>query len=268
MHQAINYWNKQFGRKNKSCDFAGRQIEKSSYQKSGQYAWTTIQIGNQTLCCHVLTAKEKGDQFPVFRANGKQFEIQKTNNRYEIIETFQEEEPTFLEGEYGLKVWNTSKSKQNFETFQYIKVQIILTKHYEGFLSRFQQFMEAIFQTSCCVQIQDNEILFTCFNYQYEDEQTLLDRCVILNTYAQHFFEKQYHCQIHIVCGQSSSPKKIYDMQVPRENTLSIDAHIKFHTSAKEEMETLTTHMDGMYPYNYTYMNLRKVLEKKYKDFR
>lgn len=263
MSQALNLWNKQFGRKNKTCDFAGRQMEKSAFEKKSQYAWTILEIENQKFCCHVLTAKEKGDDFPFFMANEKQFMIQKNNNRYEIVETFEEVTPTFLDGAYGMKFWNETKSKPDYDAFYYVKVHIQMSKHYEGFISRFQQFMEELFQTPCLVHEKENTICFTCLDYHADDDQTLLDRCVILNTYAQHFFERQYNCKIHIACGKSKTVQAIQELQVPFEHTLSIDSHIKFHTSAKDEMETLTTHMDGMYPYNYTYTNLRKHLESK-----
>lgn len=92
---AMSMWTKRYGKATKVTDFSGREIDKSAYdQRGSKYGWNLDHIlpksrgGKDTesnlICCHILTNDEKADKFPCFTANGKQFEIVKVENHYEI----------------------------------------------------------------------------------------------------------------------------------------------------------------------------------------
>ena len=94
---ANRLWVKQFGKRQKAFDFAGREIAKASYNdRNSNFGWNVDHIlpesrGGKTadhnlICCSIKTNDEKADRFPAFKANGKQFEIQRRENHYEIIE--------------------------------------------------------------------------------------------------------------------------------------------------------------------------------------
>ena len=93
---AIRLWVQQFGKRQKAIDFAGREIAKAAYNdRNSNYGWNVDHIlpqsrGGKTadhnlICCHIQTNDEKADKFPCFKANEKEFEIQKRQNHYEIV---------------------------------------------------------------------------------------------------------------------------------------------------------------------------------------
>ena len=92
---ALRLWTKSFGKETKFKDFAGREIAKGAYNdRNSDYGWNVDHIlpvsrGGKTadynlVVCNIATNDEKADKFPVFRANGTQFEILKVENHYEI----------------------------------------------------------------------------------------------------------------------------------------------------------------------------------------
>ena len=98
---AIRLWVKQFGKRQKAIDFAGREIAKAAYNdRNSNYGWNV----------------EKADKFPCFKANEKEFEIQKRQNHYEIVSRNvdqreeEDEAVNFLDVAQGLKCWKQCKS--------------------------------------------------------------------------------------------------------------------------------------------------------------
>ena len=94
---AMSIWKKTYGKATKAKDFAGREMDKGAYdQRGSKFGWNLDHIlpksrgGKDTesnlICCHIITNDEKADKFPCFTANGKQFEIIKVENHYEIKE--------------------------------------------------------------------------------------------------------------------------------------------------------------------------------------
>ena len=137
---AMSLWNKSYGKSNKIKDFAGREMVKAAYNdRNSDYGWNLDHIlpqskGGKTtesnlICCHILTNDEKADKFPCFSANGKQFEIVKVENHYEIKEiskksdkvesksTNQEDETNFFDSAAGIRFFKSLKGIQNKTIF-------------------------------------------------------------------------------------------------------------------------------------------------------
>lgn len=270
---ALNIWNKKYGRKKMTCDFAGRRIEKSAFEKeSSHFAWGLLPLGNEFICCHLLTLKEKGQDFPEFWANKHLFEIQRRDFHFEIIEKFV---PSFLDYKVGIKHWSSCLPEQNKFFVNYIKIRITKSFQKNEFFSAFRQFVEGLFKISSCFSKEHSEL--TLLDMEGKDPQQILDNCIILNTYAQHFFELQYGCKIQICCGRLAYDSKtninlellanrLEQISIPYEYALSIDENMKLHTNAKNDAQSpvlLAQSVQGFFPYNYTLTNLRKKLKSQ-----
>jgi len=84
--QALTIWQKEIGNKEYTHDFAGRKIKQSDYLESNQVGWLVSYLhplnqggknndGN-IIIMHHRTAEEKGEQFPDFSANNRQYHIE------------------------------------------------------------------------------------------------------------------------------------------------------------------------------------------------
>ncbi|MBQ7333323.1 MAG: hypothetical protein IJW38_03120, partial [Clostridia bacterium] len=83
---ALKFWEAAFGKAVEAVDFSGRKINKSAYdQKSSKFGWVLSLVmpksqggrenPDNIICLHVLTADEKGDDYPVFVANETKYRI-------------------------------------------------------------------------------------------------------------------------------------------------------------------------------------------------
>ena len=88
---ALRLWTQQFGSKQKALDFSGREIARAAYNnRDSTFGWNVDHIlpqsrGGKTadhnlVCCLILTNDEKADRFPCFKANGKEYRIEKRQN--------------------------------------------------------------------------------------------------------------------------------------------------------------------------------------------
>ena len=270
-NMALSVWNKKYGRKKLTCDFAGRLIEKTAFEnKSSHYAWGLLPLGNEYVCCHLLTLEEKGRDFPQFWANKRLFEIQRKDSHLEIAEKFV---PSFLDVKVGIKHWSHCLPEQQKYFVNYIKIQITKSYQMVEFFSAFRQFAEELFQIPVCFSKDCSELTF--IDMDEKDPQEILDDCIILNTYAQHYFELHYGCKIQICCGRLEYGSKanvqlkllanrLEQIKVPHEYALSIDENMKLQTKAKNVAQSpvlLAQSVNGFFPYNYTLTKLRKSLE-------
>ena len=283
---------------------AGREIAKAAYNdRNSNYGWNVDHIlplsrGGKTadynlICCHILTNDEKADKFPCFKANAKEFEIQKRQNHYEIIARTaapNEEEDkvvNFLDVAQGLRCWKQCKPYSGNVFVGYVKIRVELSNKSNQLLVKYEKFLLELFGTenifvedigyshSHMYGLQHNRAyIFTVIigNVPTKDDtENLLDDCVTLNTYSTYFTNKTGFRNIQIVCGMEcydscfemslNCKKDIVEKQVQFIDTLAIDERVKINTSAEKKLED-TFHLNGFYPYNFIFTKLKKNLEK------
>lgn len=302
---AIRLWVQQFGKKQKAIDFAGREIAKAAYNdRNSNYGWNVDHIlplsrGGKTadhnlICCHILTNDEKADKFPCFKANEKEFEIQKRQNHYEIIarSAVQREEDdnviNFLDVAQGLKCWKQCKSYSGKVFVGYVKIRVEISNESDQLLERYEKFLMELFGTenifvediglhdrdNLCIRQQNRAYIFNVIVGNVptkEDTENLLDDCVTLNTYNNFFISKTGFKDIQIVCGMKcydsyfkmslNFKKDIVEKQVQFIDALAIDELVKINTSAEKELKDSFPQHE-FYPYNIVFTKLEKNLEK------
>ena len=302
---AIRLWVQQFGKRQKAIDFAGREIAKAAYNdRNSNYGWNVDHIlplsrGGKTadynlICCHILTNDEKADKFPCFKANAKEFEIQKRQNHYEIIarDTVQKEEGddvvNFLDVAQGLKCWKQCKSNNRKVFVGYIKIRVEISNESNQLLERYEKFLFELFDTenifaediysygryNLWSRQQNRAYIFTVIvgNVPTKEEtENLLDDCITLNTYSAYFTSKTGLESIQIVCGMKCydscfemslyCKKDIVEKQVQFIDALAIDELVKINTSAEKKLKNIFPR-HGFYPYNIIFTKLEKNLEK------
>lgn len=302
---AIRLWVQQFGKRQKAMDFSGREIAKAAYNdRHSKYGWNVDHIlplsrGGKTadynlICCHILTNDEKADKFPCFKANAKEFEIQKRQNHYEIFakDAVSNEEGNevinFLDVAQGLKCWKQCKSYSGEIFVGYVKIRIEISNESNQLLERYRKFIFEIFDTESIFiedigysysrhmySLQQNRVyIFTVIVGSVptkEDTENFLDNCVTLNTYSAYFIRKTGFENIRIVCGMKcydsyfemslNCKKDIVEKSVQFIDSLAIDELVKLNTSAEKELKGYFS-QNGFYPYNYTFTTLQKNLEK------
>lgn len=104
-----------------------------------------------------------------------------------------------------------------------------------------------------------------------EDAENLLDDCVILNTYNAYFTRKTGFENLQIICGVEcydscfemslNCKKDIVEKQVRFSDLLVIDEFVTINTSAEGDLKGVSP-QNGFYPYNFTFTELEKNLEK------
>ncbi len=300
---ASRLWVKQFGKKQKAVDFSGRTIARAAYNdRNSEYGWNVDHIlpesrGGKTadhnlICCHILTNDEKADKFPCFKANGKEFEIQKRQNHYEIIvrsdeeDDPQEEAINFLDAAQGLECWKQCRADGKDVFVGYVKIKVETENESDQLLERYRNFLSELFDTDL-IFVEQQSGFYTLsghakrtFVYTViidsiptkEDTQNLLDNCVILNTYSLYFTNKTGFDNIQIVCGMEQYDSRfdatlkcknnILEKRVYFSKDLAIDELVKINTSAEKELKD-TYPQNGFYCYDRVYTQLEKDLEKR-----
>lgn len=300
---AIRLWVQQFGKRQKTIDFAGREIAKAAYNdRNSNYGWNVDHIlplsrGGKTadhnlICCHILTNDEKADKFPCFKANAKEFEIQKRQNHYEIIERTAtpneegDEVVNFLDVAQGLKCWKQCKSNSGDVFAGYVKIRVVISNESTQLLERYEKFLHELFGTESIfaedigynnryyIYSRNRTYIFTVIVGNVstkEDTENLLDDCVTLNTYSDYFTKKTGFESIQIVCGMEcynscfemslNCKKDIVENRVQFIDSLAIDELVKINTSAEKELKNISP-QHGFYPYNFTFTKLKKNLQK------
>lgn len=305
---AIRLWVKEFGKKQKAIDFAGREIAKAAYNdRNSKFGWNVDHIlpqsrGGKTadynlICCHIQTNDEKADKFPCFKANAKEFEIQKRQNHYEIIartavkEKEEDEAVNFLDVAQGLKCWKQCSSNNKGAFAGYVKIKVEITNESDQLLVRYGNFLVELFGTEnifaekigmgypnsylLFYQQHERTYIFTVMMGDIptkEDTENLLDDCVTLNTYSNYFISKTGFKSIQIVCGMEHYDSRfemclkykndIVEKQVQFIGPLAIDEHVKKNTSATKKLKD-DFKQYGFYPYDFIFTKLRKNLEKR-----
>lgn len=307
---ASRLWVQQFGKRQKAIDFSGREIAKAAYNdRNSAYGWNVDHIlpqsrGGKTvdynlICCHILTNDEKADRFPCFKANEKQFEIQRRQNHYEIMakgadpEEEGEETVNFLDAAQGLKCWRQCKSRNEKAFAGYVKVKVETANEAASepalLFGRYGKFLAELFGTDS-IFAENNGIGYHNRYYMYgsnctciftvtvgniptqKDVQNLLDDCVILNTYNRYFVRKKLFRSIQIVCGMKCYENRfemalrhkedIVDKKVQFTGSLMIDELVKDNTNAEKELKGAIC-PTGFYPYNFIFTKLEEDLTKR-----
>ena len=309
---ASRLWVQQFGKKQKATDFAGREIAKAAYNdRNSNFGWNVDHIlpqsrGGKTadhnlICCHILTNDEKADKFPCFKANAKEFEIQKRQNHYEIVartpdqKEEEDEAINFLDVAQGLKCWKQCKSKNGSVFVGYVKIRVEISNESDQLLERYENFLMELFGTET-IFAENNNMGYVNLSYSNsfstlglqhhrvyiftvivgdiptkDDTENLLDDCIILNTYSTYFINNTGVESIQIVCGMKqydshlkmllNCKKDIVEKRVQFIDSLAIDELVKINTSAEEKLKNNLS-LNEFYPYNFIFTELKKNLEK------
>jgi hypothetical protein len=269
---ALRLWNEQFGSQQKAFDFAGREIAKAAYNnRNSKFGWNVDHIlpqsrGGKTadhnlICCHILTNDEKADKFPCFKANDKEFEIQKRQNHYEIIPKSdkkdhadkqgrdqsgkgkREKNVNLFDAARGLKHWRSYKREEKDIFVGYVKVEVFQHSNdygllfsntekakSEDFMERYLHFLKTVFDTECIFLKKDHyfgeyRYVFTVVNEHVdtkEETEALLDKCILLNTYSSYFVsQKLCSRQIRIVFELKCYENEMDKIQKMREDIQS-----------------------------------------------
>lgn len=312
---ANRLWVKQFGKRQKAFDFAGREIAKASYNdRNSNFGWNVDHIlpeskGGKTadynlICCSIQTNDEKADRFPAFKANGKQFEIQRRENHYEIIEKSRKVEDqrtdisvNFYDVAQGLKCWKKCKSDERevFVAFAKIKLEVSYGEFFT--INKFREFIKEMFDTDNIYEDRSvnyslsssTTVVFTIVDYDVpskDDSEEWLNRCVLLNTYRDYLIEKTAINKLQILCGISCYENEsqmrsaicndiIANRNMTFNESLAVNELIKINTSANKELvDTQPIYRMTMsyisnsrwYPYNLVFTKLSANLQKRIDD--
>ncbi len=229
---ANRLWVKQFGKRQKAFDFAGREIAKAAYNdRKSDFGWNVDHIlpeskGGKTadhnlICCNIKTNDEKADRFPAFKANGNLFEIQRRENHYEIIpkslntnDTQPEQKSiNFYDVAQGLKCWKKSKPINNEFFLAYANIYLKVSNGSDSTINQFCKFIGELFESDN-IYVKKNAayitypsstyITFTILNFDVpykEDSEEWLNRCILLNTYREYLIVKTEIRELTIKCG-------------------------------------------------------------------
>ena len=303
---ALRLWKACFGNKQKAYDFTGRIIAKAAYNdRNSEFGWNIDHIlpqsrGGKTadhnlICCHILTNDEKADKFPCFVANGKEYEIRKKQNHYEIVakapnasdpKEDEEESINLLDINEGLACWKATKNKTGDVFVGYAKIRVKTSNSSTQILERFEKFLIEIFGTKAIfVEKQENywvmagcsySYIFTVIDYEVSQNryvENLLNNCITLNTYSNYLTETTGLEAINIICGMKcydsefdmscNIKEDIIDFNFDYEVSLAIDEFVKKSTSANQKSPEKIYGKVDLYEYNYVYTELKKSLNKK-----
>lgn len=302
---AMSLWNKQFGKADKVKDFAGREMAKGAYDdRNSQYGWNVDHIlpvsrGGKTtdsnlICCHILTNDEKADKFPCFSANERQFEIRKVENHYEIKTKNSEEDTSedaegdveeneainFFDSAAGIRFYEEKKQAEEKGIFVgtvkiwlgEVQSMAILDFIGEIFSGKNIDFSSAHY--GIMVTVMDHDMS------RKEYIADLLDRCVLLNTYLEYYFQPKSEIgRYQIFFGVHFDKKRwkalntengwyTFPMSSANDNSgMYINALVKINTDADRKIgpnDIVGRDSAGyqLYRYNYIYTRLADNLKK------
>lgn len=311
---ANRLWVKQFGKKQKAFDFSGREIAKASYNdRNSDFGWNVDHIlpesrGGKTadhnlICCSIKTNDEKADRFPAFKANGKQFEIQRRENHYEIIEKSHKSEiqrkvndsVNFYDAAQGLKYWRKSKADDREFFVAFAKINLEVSNGETSTVNKFREFIKELFDTNSIYENKRTNYssfgspyitVFTIIDFHVpskDDSEEWLNKCVLLNTYRDYFLEKTAINKLQILCGISCYENEtkmrseicndiISDRYIRFYDNLAVNELIKINTSANKELsdsqpiyQTIMSYQPNSkwYPYNLVFTKLSTNLQKR-----
>lgn len=320
---AMRLWNMSFGRESKAVDFAGRTIAKGAYNdRNSEFGWNVDHILPQSkngktadynlICCHISTNDEKADSFPCFNANDRSFEIVKVQRHYEIRERHpkaQEGQKTvnLYDSAAGVRLFKSLNKSQNEERF--IGTVFIYLKSVSS--DAIVDFIKEVFDKeniSCSGKVYQNYLTCDCFwdikirissyrRREMADMESLLDKCVVLNTYLSGYFQQCkcitdydiYYREDPFVRNMNpvEEPKNFRDLLLPKSlkfelgavtsidvinpqrracsNSLFINERVRINTDARRKVDKApySDYMDGYTKYNRVFTKLKENLTKE-----
>lgn len=289
---AMSIWTKSYGKATKAKDFAGREMDKSAYdQRGSKYGWNLDHIlpksrgGKDTesnlICTHIETNDEKADKFPCFTANGKQFEIIKVENHYEIREKTADSSKTSDTTETKDKGVNLFDSAAGIKLYKDLETDFIgtVTITLENPKSAaIKDFIQKIFDGEKIVveSSSQNElkIRVTDMRLPTKDSiQALLDKFLTLNTYLEcYFLPKKLITKYCIFCEAHNQKDELKCLKKPNyfytyNYNVIINELIRINSNSKKELpEGKRIGSDylghNVYSYDYIWTKLAENLKK------
>ena len=295
---AMSLWSKRYGKVSKIKDFAGREILKAAYNnRNSEYGWNVDHIlpqskGGKTtdsnlICCHILTNDEKADK-TCFTANGKQFEIIKVENHYEIRQKPPNQKPitntdnevvNFYDAAAGVRFFKTLKGIQNKRPF----VGTVVIKLFNVTAIAILDFIRNIFSDKMISFDDDGDDDITVYVIDYnmpqkEDTADMIEKCVVLNTYLSHYFvpmdvvsaynifygeHREYDRQLSLTSHNDYDFKGYNSLYI---NELVADADDNIAEDLDDESIVGNDYMgNDVFEYNYVKTQLAKNLDKQVK---
>lgn len=293
---AMRLWGSQFGKALRVKDFTGRLIVKAAYnQRGSEFGWNVDHIlpqsrGGKTndsnlICCSISTNDEKGDSFPSFNANGKNFQIIKVQNHYEIKGVKKqnkkdEDKVNFLDSAAGIRFYKNLKGIQNKPRFVgtvQVKILDIVNTAVINFIEQF--FDKGNISYKLNTNDNPNSTVITLVNYDmpYKSNiENLLDQCVTLHTYLCSYFVpshivKRYNIVYRVdyfqncfeLYDKSQEINPAIEYSGDFRNTIWLNNLVIGNSSAHKKVESVP--YDRYREYNYVDTNLAKNLEKEVK---
>ena len=303
---AMDIWKKHYGKDLVVKDFSGRRIDKQAYGQSGsEYGWTVTHIlpkkhGGKTvksnlICAHLLTEKEKADKYPVFSANGKQFEIVKVGDHHEIKEkavvkntaTNSESNDTANQSseDRGINFFDTTAGIKCYESYKkdfWGSVTIEIERPENAAIVDFIKELFSEYSVSTEYS-SPTKITVTVSGIRLTTKATIqeqLDDCMLLNSYLKYYFLRKkiidgytIFCEAHtqaeeLKCYKAQNKHNGYGYYV--KDKLLINELVRINTDAKKnrnESQRISTGTDSVgyyvYEYDYYWTKVKENLEKK-----
>lgn len=310
---AMRLWSKSFGKETKVKDFTGREIAKGAYNdRNSEYGWNVDHIlpqsrGGKTadhnlICCHILTNDEKADRFPCFVANNLNFEIVKVENHYEIKRVTKTNKPqkeeddsnvNFYDSASGIRFFKKLKGIQNKPRWVasiLIRLQNVNNTAVIDFIEKFFDKENISYSMNENYSTNETRIIARNFDAPFkEDISSLLDKCILLNTYLGHYF-LPLSCingyEIFYRADYFKEKKEMYiesqyidfaNIKGTIDNTLYINNSVIRNTDANKTLnekypsapffsfrgQIMSDIKENYQEYNYVFTNLSKNLNKE-----
>lgn len=301
---ALRLWNKTFGKETKVVDFANRRIVKGAYgDRKSEYGWNVDHIlpvsqGGKTndsnlIITHIKTNDEKADKFPCFVANGIKFKIVKVQNHYEIksaesvtVKKAEDDSKTnYYDAAAGVRLFKKLKGIQNKPRFVgsvLIRLKNIQNTAVVDFIEKFLDEENISYSLQSNFDSSETRIIAKNYNMPLkEDVDTLLDKCVLLNTYLSCYFHDRDYIEGYEIWYRVDYYKEKTDMyldsqkidlmkgNIPNwygfkyneyENNLLINNVVVINSEASEKVESPSN--GEWVVYNYIIKELAKDLKK------
>ncbi len=301
----MRLWNKSFGKETKVKDFAGRTIAKGAYNdRNSDCGWNVDHILPQSkggttadhnlVCCHILTNDEKANKFPCFNANGVSFEIIKVQNHYEIRHKSNKPEQQkeiretvdFFDSASGVRFFKKLKGVQKKGRFVGTVFVILHNVTNNAVVDFIEELFDeenisfsaktnysSFYTMGSSARGQNIQIKINDYNMPLkENTSTLLDKCVLLNTYlSSYFLECEYinGFDIYYRVDSFDDKSKMYgsnfesveNRYIQPKNSMFVNGLVLDNTDAGEkvQIEPYSEYAE----YNYVFTNLSKNLKKE-----